>query len=156
VKVGSWADSSLRASRSVEQAISLLRAIPGGPRISNPIRYAGASPIQGAFSNEEINRRIAAAPVRKVAIQSLVTGQQHTVSRGRVESYIRKPDLIPKGAHHPDHGGPIDYPIVIRFQGKRWAWDGHHRIMAATLSGARLIKARYVDLDEVSTDRGAG
>jgi hypothetical protein len=149
VKLGSWADSSSRAGRSVEQAISLLRAIPGGPKISNPIRYAGQSPIQADHSNEEINALIARAPIRKVAISSLVTGQQHSVKRNRVESYIRKPNLIPEGAHSSVHGGPIDRPIVIEYLGKRWLWDGHHRVMAETLLGARLVAVRYVDLDGV-------
>jgi hypothetical protein len=148
VRLGSWADSNLRAARSTEQAISLLRAIPGGPKISNPIRYAGPSPIQQQFSNEDLNSRIANAPIRKVAISSLVTGQQHTVVRGRVESYIKKPHLIPEGAHHKHHGGPIDLPIVMLFDGKRWLWDGHHRVMAETLLGARMIRARVVDLEK--------
>lgn len=151
MKLAGWVDSA--ASRTAEQAIALLRAIPGGPRIQIPIRCVGSppSPVQRDFPNEVINRGIDRAPIRRVAIASLVSAQQHTVARNRVESYIKKPDLIPKNAHHKVHGGPIDLPIVIRYQQLNWLYDGHHRTMAAVLLGERTIRCRYVDLDAVKS-----
>jgi hypothetical protein len=147
VRIGTWADSSLKAARSTEQAISLLRAIPGGPKIAVTHRVEdGNAKIRALFTEEQLAALIKKAPIRAVAIASLL-GSQRTVNRGRVESYLKKPNLMPPGARG-EHGGLIDLPIIMQLEGKRFTWDGNHRAVAATLSGARLLRVRYVDLDE--------
>lgn len=130
--------------RSPQQALSLLRAGPG-PRQAVPIRYVGPEFVKRAWSEPEIQARIKAAPIRVVPIAWMVAGQ-HTVKAGRVESYIKKPGLIPPGARAPG-GWPIDLPICIKFEGQHLCWDGHHRLTAEMLLGAEKIRVRYVDLD---------
>lgn len=88
---------------------------------------------------------IAAAPIMTVPIAGIHT-IQGSVNPGRVAQYLHNPGLMPPGARGK-HGGPVDTPIVVQANGKRWLHDGHHRAVAGILKGETAIKARFVDLD---------
>jgi hypothetical protein len=142
--LGDWTRANLSASRTTQQAIALLRANPG-QRVALPWRWIGPEGIKREFREGELQELIKRAPIRTIAIRSFV-GAQHTAKAGRVESYIRKPNLIPKGATSPG-GWPIDLPIVMHWEGQNVLWDGNHRSFAQLLLGHETIRVRYVDLD---------
>jgi hypothetical protein len=147
VKLGKWVDEGLRAQRTPEMALAMLRAQPGsGSTIPVPLRYISREGYQRVIGNRKMNARIDAAPIQDVPIASLVA-IQHTVERKRVEHYIENGGKVRKGTRHTEHGGVVDTPIVVRCGGVSYLFDGHHRTMAAMYLGARLIRARYVDLD---------
>jgi hypothetical protein len=148
MKLALWMDAKARAARTVPQALALLNSIPGGPNIQVPLRYDGElkAKIDAAYPTGILNALIDKAPIRSVPIDSLVTVTQHTVNRDRVAQHLKNFGLVGKGQRHEDHGGIVDVPIVIAFQGQHALWDGNHRTMAETLLGGRRIKARYVDL----------
>jgi len=147
--LGAWSRANLGGTRSTQQAISLLRANPG-PRVALPWRWIGPEGIKREFREGELQDLIKRASIRTIPIESLV-GAQHTVKSNRVESYIRKPQLIPKGSTSPG-GWPIDLPICMHWEGQNVLWDGNHRSFAQMLLGHETIRVRYVDLD-AATDR---
>jgi len=100
-----------------------------------------------------------APEIKAAPIVDMVVGPvrcvQHSVHAGRVAQYLHKPDLIPRGARG-EHGGPIDYPIVVRADGKVYLHDGTHRYSAVCLKGDRTIKVRWVDLDGLKGGGASG
>lgn len=103
------------------------------------------------FDGKEINRAIEGASVRRVPLAGL-HAIQHSVNADRVQDYIDHPDIIPKGARHPRHRGKIDHPIVVEYQGTRYIHDGHHRLTARKLAGAKDADVRFVNLDRGHKD----
>ncbi|WP_438028994.1 hypothetical protein [Sorangium sp. So ce233] len=99
----------------------------------------GAKYNDEAFSPAEmrrINAEIGAAPVRSVALRGgfipnqtnlHVQNLRTIVSRGRIDINERS-DKLPQ--------------VVIRKNGERHVFDGHHRVAAAMLLGDSKIKAR--------------
>jgi ParB-like nuclease family protein len=147
VKFGKWVDEGERAARTPEMALALLRAIPGsGETIPVPLRFIDRAGYQKVIGNREMNARIDAAPIHTVPLDSLVA-IQHTVLRKQVEHYIETDGRVRRGTKHSDHGGVVDLPIVVRCGGTSYLFDGHHRVTAHKLLGARLVRCRYVDLD---------
>jgi hypothetical protein len=122
----------------------LLRAQPGS-RVAVPLRYVGPEAVRAKFSEPELQARIKKAPVERVVWKDLVA-IQHTTKAGRLESYVEKPTLVPKGSRAPG-GWPIDEPIVMRLGGTSYLWDGNHRVTASILRGESGGSARVVDLD---------
>jgi hypothetical protein len=115
--------------RSREAAEALLDKLP------EPAGWPGDVAVQGvhvtssapSWSFEDEAKRN--APVRIIPINTLYTTQP-TVGREHVRKLLREPWS--------------DLPLVMPWQG-RWALqDGHHRITAAVLRGARLVKVRVV------------
>ena len=147
MKLGKWVDEGERAARSPEMALSLLHAFPApGGQVAVPLRFVSREGYQKVIGSAAINQRIDEAPIKDVPVDSLVA-IQHTVDRARVEEYIRNPNLVRKGTKHKEHGGVVDRPIVVRCKATNYLFDGTHRTTAAKLLGARIIKARFVDLD---------
>ncbi len=142
-----WVDRASRAQRSPEQALSLLRAWPGGPNVANPMRFVDRDAYQKLIGNRELNALIEAAPIVPMPIANL-TAIQHTINLERVAQYIQKPNMRRRGLRDPEHGGLIDLPIVVHVGGMSYLHDGHHRVTAEKLLGARLETVRYVDLDK--------
>jgi hypothetical protein len=142
-----WLDRQSRESRSPESALSLLRAWPGGPNPATPFRFIDRKAYEDLIGNRELNALIEAAPVVDVPIVSLVA-IQHTINAVRVAQYLEKPNMRRRGMRDPVHGGPIDLPICIHLGGVNYLHDGHHRLTADKLLGARLARCRYVDLDQ--------
>jgi hypothetical protein len=145
--VAAWARRAKLDSSKVNRGIALLRAQPGA-RVAIPLRYLDPAEIRAKFSEERIQELIKAAPVETVSYAGMRT-IQHTTKSNRLESYVKKPDLIPKGARSPG-GWPIDLPIVMRWRGELVLWDGNHRTTSAILSGEGKGRARVVDLDAAS------
>jgi hypothetical protein len=142
-----WVDRTSRATRTPEQALSLLRSWPGGPNVATPMRFIDRKAYEDLVGNRELNGLIDAAPTVQVPIAPLVA-IQHTINASRVAEYIRTPKLRRRGLRDPYHGGLIDLPIVIQLRGTRYIHDGHHRTVASKLLGARLETVRFVDLDK--------
>ncbi len=55
--------------------------------------------------------------------------------------------LADLGARREGHG-PV---IVVRYTGRLWLWDGHHRAAVARSIGATTLRAQVFDLDEALT-----
>jgi hypothetical protein len=142
-----WLDRTSREQRTPEQALSLLRAWPGGPNVATPLRFVDRKAYEDLIGNRELNALIEAAPVRQVPVASL-TAIQHTVNAQRVAQYIQNPALRRRGTRDPVHGGLIDLPIVVHLGGTSYLHDGHHHVTAYKLLGAKLVTVRYVDLDK--------
>ena len=144
------------AQRTPAQAIELLRAQPGGEWIGHPFPYVEregvyaeiAKLVSGELVHPLINSAIDSAPIRDVPIAK-IKSIQHTVSRARVEQYIRDPKMMRRGYKHPDHGGVVDLPIVLLWHGEHVLFDGNHRTAAQMFQGYKLIQCRFVDLDSV-------
>lgn len=134
-------------------ALALLRATPGGPFIAFPYRFVDRRVYEPKFAVHHLNAAIDAAPVKDVPLASL-HGIQHTVARARVAQYIENPKLARRGTRDKLHGGLVDLPIVVRFEGVNYVHDGHHRATAEFYSGGKLLECRFVDLDELLA-RGA-
>lgn len=117
-----------------------------GRRIPVPMRIVNRDIYERTLPVVDLNRLIDSAPVKDVPIASLVA-IQHTVDKDRVQAYIDNPKLIRRGTKHDNHGGVVDLPIVIHFEGTNYLHDGHHRTTAQKLLGASVIECRYVDLD---------
>jgi len=149
-----WADKrGTTASRSVGQAVELLRAQPGGAWVGLPFRFLNREEIYRQFReafgdgfHAVINEAIDSAPVASFPIAKL-RGIQHTISKDRVEQYVRNPKLVRRGTKSPDHGGLVDLPIVCLWKGEWVVYDGHHRATAEFFRGSRFVEARKVDLD---------
>lgn len=142
-----WLDRTSRATRSPQQALALLRSWPGGPNVATPLRFVDRKVYEDRIGNRELNALIDAAPVEQVPVASLVA-IQHTINAERVAQYVQKINLRRRGTRDPRHGGLIDLPIVVRIGGTNYLHDGHHRVTADKLLGARLVTVRYVDLDQ--------
>ena len=157
-----WADRRGKLStRTVAQAVELLRAHPGGLWVGVPFRFLDREKIyaemRAAFGDGfhgVINDCIDTAPVVDVPIVGL-RAIQHTIDRDRVEQYIRTPKLIRRGTRSPTHGGLVDLPIVVVWHGEDALYDGHHRATAEFYRGARTFEARKADLDAVLRRRSA-
>jgi hypothetical protein len=135
-----------------------LRSWPGGPNVATPLRFVDRKAYEALIGNRELNALIEAAPILQVPVASLVA-IQHTINAERVAQYIQKLNLRRRGMRDPVHGGLIDLPIVVHLGdaigysggvvgGTNYLHDGHHRVCAAKLLGARLETVRYVDLDQ--------
>jgi hypothetical protein len=143
--LGRWVDA--QTARSPAEALALLRAMPGGPFIGVPLRrFVDRENIHRRIGNADLNRLLDEAPIRAVDVSTLV-GIQHTVERSRVEQYLTDPAKTRKLGDKAPGGWLVDIPMVIHSEGTNFLWDGHHRATATMLLGAKLLRARYVDLD---------
>lgn len=111
--------------------------------IESPLRWANKSAYESRHSNKEINAGIKAAPIESVPINQL-TGIQPGVVKVRVEEFIENPDAVPPGTKHERAGTPVDLPVVIEDNGKKYLHDGHHRTAASVIRGLTRIRARVV------------
>lgn len=156
MKLSRFADKrGAGSSRTVAQAVELLRAQPGGAWVGIPYRFLDRDEIYRQFEeafgrdfHAIINYAIDNAPIRSVPIAQ-IRSIQHTVNRDRVEQYIRNPKMIRRGQRSSEHGGVIDLPVVVIWKGENILYDGNHRTTADMFRGAKTIEARFVDLDEI-------
>jgi hypothetical protein len=116
---------------------------PGRVKVPFPVSPE-KSPYDKVIGHKSLQKRIADAPVKDVPVSKIHSNGQKSVRVDQVEHYIGDPDATPHS-----HGGkhPVDHPIIVKVGGKSYAYDGHHRVTAATLRGEKSIKARFVDLD---------
>lgn len=71
---------------------------------------------------------------------------QPTVERSRVEYFIANPDKV---GGTSDNGSTSDLPVAVRFKGRNYLVDGHHRAVAHKLLGDAELEVRVFDLDAV-------
>lgn len=119
-------------------------AEPG--RVVSPLPHMDREEYQRGILNVDLNRGIDSAPVHAIPIDRL-KGIQATVSRERVASFIDDPDQVERGHRDPEHGGKVDYPIVVQKGEHLFLHDGHHRVIAAKLMGHASIDARLVRVE---------
>lgn len=84
-------------------------------------------------------------PIATLRIADLTGTQPHVVASA-VEEYIRNPTRL---ASVDGLGRASDLPVVMRFDGKVYLLDGHHRTAAQHLLGEERIGVRLIDLDAV-------
>jgi hypothetical protein len=113
-----------------------------GKAVPFPYRDKGA--YKASHTNKEINAAIKGASVEQVPLAGL-HAIQHSVRADQVAWCIRHPRGVRGGARGP-HGGPVDLPIVVEFEGVRYIHDGHHRLVALRLEGVRSARVRLVRL----------
>lgn len=116
-----------------------------------PFSYRDKSGYKGDGDVKEMNKRInrainAPAPIETVRLDELHS-IQHSVVPARVKLYIVDPARVPNGKRG-DHGGLVDFPIVIEHEGVKYIHDGHHRLTALWLRGKETAQVRYVKLGE--------
>lgn len=89
-----------------------------------------------------IHNDVRSLPVERVKVGSLYKTQPH-LDPEAVKRYITKPDSI-----SIDNTGKLnDLPRVVRFQGKEYLLDGHHRAAAQKYLGETDIDVRLIDID---------
>jgi hypothetical protein len=148
--VRAWARGGGQAAPKVpRKALERLEALPESKnkpgRVEHPFPLPEEdSPYDKRMGHKSLQKRIAAAPVRKVPLDKLVSNGQKTVALGRVSKYIADPGApgTHQGGHHE-----VDRPIVVKVGGQDVLYDGHHRATAAWCLGEKDIAAHVVDLD---------
>lgn len=146
MNLAKWIGDKVSKSEAKERLADLpVSPTKRGDKVPFPI--ADKSAYKSKHSNREINHAITNAKIVTVSLKGLHAIQQ-SIRGHHVASYIDEPELLPKGARHPAAGTPLDAPVVIQQDGKRYIHDGHHRASAALLSGRDSIRARLVNFDE--------
>jgi hypothetical protein len=145
VSAADWAKRRAGVARA-ERRLAALPTSETGHGAAVPWPYVDRKEVHSSHSNEQINARIADAPVEDVPLDSL-HAIQHSVKPARVEQYVRDPAMKPPGELHDKARTPTDHPVVIKQGGKNILWDGHHRSTASYLRGDKTIRARVVDFD---------
>jgi hypothetical protein len=149
MSLASWAHVRDPATEDAKRRLAELpeSETDHGKRVPWPV--ADKSAIKSHFSNTEINTAIRKAPKKTVSLEGL-HAIQHSVKAKHVADYIDHPNLMPEDAQHNAAKVPVDVPTIIRYAGKSFLWDGHHRSVAQWLLGAKSIEARVVDLPAAS------
>jgi hypothetical protein len=152
MSLGTWAR---KVDGSLSVAMQRLKALPEVEHgvepsmftIGNKGTYHAARERAGFHGH--LSKEIREAPIKTIPLAGLITIQR-SVSPERVEQYLQNPEMRPaerRGETSETHGGPIDYPVVVQVAGKRYIHDGHHRLVAAKLSGDSSAPVRFLNLD---------
>ena len=140
-------------SNDVESASDELDSLPvvrDNGRVMHPFPFADRGGYQGDITDEQnIKDAIRVAPMREVALDSL-----HAIQESVWPQWVRN-YFDAEGAPARDHKTSAR-PVVIERGGKRYIYDGHHRLTAKKLLGAKSAEVRYVDLDAVFPAKRAG
>lgn len=147
MSLAAWAHSKDPAVDDAKQKLAAIPMSETGHGAQVPFPFANKNEIKSKFSNREINHAIRKASVTKISLKGLHS-IQHSVHPKHVEEYIDHPNLIPKGQQHASAKVPVDHPTVIEYGGKRYLWDGNHRLTAKVLLGERDADVRLVKLDK--------
>lgn len=109
----------------------------------------------GPLSHRQLADLSHGAPVEQVRLSKLVATQDD-VGLKEVERYVEDPDAkAKKGIINATSGALVDMPIVVDWHGKQYIHDGHHRLFAQRLMGAKEAGARVIDADAVALGRWA-
>jgi hypothetical protein len=137
-----------RGSRQkAEQALARMPQSTTGHGTAVPFPYVDREAFKKAHDNATINAAIEKAHVTTVPLEGL-HAIQHSVKPKRVLQYLDEPHLRPPADLHPAAKTPVDFPVVMDWKGRRLIWDGHHRLTAAKLSGAKEANVRLVRFDD--------
>lgn len=133
-------------ARRIFLALRRLRSLPRmeSGLVRHPFQWAAKESYLAHVSNKTVRKGIETAPIKRVALRELL-GIQLTVNPARVKEYLEDPIVAP-GTRHERHGGLVDFPIVVRFGGRSFIHDGHHRLTASHLRGERTARVRLVIL----------
>jgi len=142
--MGSWAHRKLAEDRA-EELLSEVPESSTGHGCAVPFPYADREEYKALASNREINAKIKSAPIEDVSLKDL-QAIQHSVKPARVKQYIHHEGGAQIGELHPKAHTPVDHPVVVVANGKKYLHDGHHRATAAALRGEKTVKARVVRL----------
>jgi hypothetical protein len=72
---------------------------------------------------------------------------QSGVSAAKVRGLLHHPEVFDRPGHVNDAGLSDDLPIVVRYGGKLYLHDGHHRVVAQRMMGAEQVRVRVVKID---------
>ena len=108
----------------------------GNGRVLHPFQEQVAPRAYHGAGNDRIKEAIRNAPIEVVKIADL-TMIQRTVDPDIVDSYIDKP---PGEARWQT-------PIVLRYEGRAYLFDGHHRAVAEWAKGETMLRARVATLE---------
>lgn len=86
--------------------------------------------------------RLVVSTTRMVRLDTLYCSQAH-VSGDAVAGYVAKPRLLSVDRLHC----VSDLPVVVRYRGKDFVLDGHHRLAAKMVRGMVRAKVYFWDLD---------
>ena len=115
-----------------EQEIPIEKVIPVEPAQEN----VGKQVIKKYYDDKEYAKELKAlfkkAGTEQIDIDSLIATQDH-LNPVSIEKKKKKPDTRPIA--------------VIRYKGKNYIYDGHHRTAVAKMDGAKDITARVVSVD---------
>lgn len=94
----------------------------------------------------EAKHILTGAPVKQVPIGKLL-GTQVDVLPDQVTKYIQSGSLL---SNNPNKGAITGLPIVVKYQGKLYIVEGHHRLAAHRLLGYTNAHVRLVDADAIN------
>jgi hypothetical protein len=137
---GKWAPSSA----DTVNALKLLQErqrVGSGDSIATGLRTADEVPFD---RKKDYKEEIDSAKVETVKISDLI-GTQPTVRRSTVEAMMSNPYLIRTGKRNLS-GTLEDLPVVVRFEGKNYLQDGHHRVTAKRMVGHSEVIARVIEI----------
>lgn len=137
----------------VQRAKATLATMPiasSGHGAAVPWPYVDRNEVKKYFSNRDINKAIIKAPIESIDIRHdpELFAIQHSVKAPQVAFYLDHPESKPEGHMNDRSKTPDDVPVVIAYDGKRYIWDGHHRLTAEWLRGASDADVRLVVLSK--------
>ena len=140
---------SAKNAPDVEHAESELDKFPivkENGRVQVPFPYKDREGYKQGLGDDEVNAAVKKdGKTRTIALAGL-HAIQHSVWPKWVRFYFDE-DAAKK--EQPD-------PTVVERKGVRYIYDGHHRLTAKKLLGARSAEVNYVDLDALSPAKKAG
>lgn len=148
-------DAHLRQSRDT-QFQPPARQGPGGSGGKPP---GGTVPTRELLGEAVSHPPYTKDPTAKQALQSAKSGKQYT------EQVVPLASITPTQAHvNPDYRGtladavesPNGKPVLVKYHGRYYIDDGHHRIMDAASGGANSVDARVIDLDASASGTALG
>lgn len=134
-----WTSAQQKDIDKAERELNTFPVVKDNGRVRVPFPYLDREGYKGGFTDEEINEAVKHDFTRREVSLASLHAIQHSVQPRYVRYYLEKDEWKKK---LPD-------PIVVERGGTRYIYDGHHRLTAFKLLGARTAEVNYVDLDAV-------
>lgn len=100
--------------------------------------------------NRLYDDRLVVSTTRMVELATLRCTQRH-MDEGAVAEYVAKPRTLSVDRYEC----VSDLPVVIRFRGKYFVLDGHHRLASKIVRGQSRAKVYLWDFDTLLASRGS-
>jgi hypothetical protein len=123
---------------ATKQGVESLKAASGGKEYFLP-KFWGHSEQEYDSPGQLIEK----APVQEIKLDKLIATQPY-IETAKVKAMIESGVKAPAGG---DRAGE-DYPSLVKYRGKWYIHDGHHRVAAETFKGSETIRARLWDGDK--------